>query len=415
MVPLDRWKRLRAIVAPTFATGKLRRMKPLIDSICQTLILNIDNHQEETKCSVFNIRHFIGCFTMDTILQVAFGVKINSLVEPNNELVKTVVKLFNQDMKLKDIIAFMIILYSPRLQKIFRNLRPNAAQVDFFEKYAREIIVQKRKQYEQEKGFSKASNFIEFLLEAENEYAAIQRKQMQNSEPNNDNGKPIKYISEDEMIAQCILFFFGGFHPTTIMIMLACYRLALNPDKEKLAYEEVCRVASRYDNVLESIPFESLGSEFEYICAVIDESLRMTPVQVIIERLCEHDCVLTTEDGRYNVPVKKDEIVQIPVYALHYNDEYFPQPEQFRPERFCKKTADNFPNYAYLPFGSGPRVCVAKSLALLEAKMALIWLIKNFHMTKCPIRTKDPLDFNYQAGMLVPKDIALKFERRQKN
>ena len=55
----------------------------------------------------------------------------------------------------------------------------------------------------------------------------------------------------------------------------------------------------------------------------------------------------------------------------------------FHPERFCPKNGQKFPKYAYLPFGSGPRACVAKSLALLEAKLALIWLIKNFQFNKC--------------------------------
>ncbi|OTF72996.1 cytochrome P450-like protein, partial [Euroglyphus maynei] len=66
-VDLDQWKRLRAIVAPTFATGKLRRMKFRMDSICQTLIRNIDTElskSNDREC-ILNIKQFAGAFTMD--------------------------------------------------------------------------------------------------------------------------------------------------------------------------------------------------------------------------------------------------------------------------------------------------------------------------------------------------------------
>ncbi|OTF70710.1 hypothetical protein BLA29_012914 [Euroglyphus maynei] len=108
----------------------------------------------------------------------------------------------------------------------------------------------------------------------------------------------------------------------------------------------------------------------------------MTPPAPLTERRCVNDSVLTTEDGRCSVSIRKDDIIQIPIWSLHYNEEYFPEPEKFLPERFSHDYEHKYPNYAYLPFGSGPRACVAKSLALMEAKIALIWLIKHFKFDK---------------------------------
>ncbi|XP_075589004.1 cytochrome P450 3A24-like [Dermatophagoides farinae] len=414
-VDLDQWKRLRAIVAPTFATGKLRRMKFRMDSICRTLIRNINaklTKSNDHEC-ILNIKRFAGAFTMDTILQVAFGCQIDSLIEPDNPIIKNAKKSFGTDMSIKNILMFIIMFTMPSyITKIFK-LRPNNEVLNFFHDFSLDIIERKRKEFD-EKDFSKASTFIEFLIEAEHEWIISQ--QQQKTDDGSVEKKPVKYMTNTEMIAQCVLFFLAGYDTTATTITMALYNLSLNPDKQELAYQEIERItreqqANDCEDPLESLALESYGSKFEYINGIVNETLRMTPPGTVIERRCENDFVLKTEDDRIKLQVKKDEIIQIPVWALHYNEEFFPEPEKFRPERFCKETAENFPNYAYLPFGSGPRACVAKSLALLEAKMALVWLIKNFRFSKCG-KTKIPVEFYNQGGFLSPKDIYLSVERR---
>ncbi|KAH7639178.1 cytochrome p450-like protein [Dermatophagoides farinae] len=421
-VELDKWKRIRAIVAPTFATGKLRRMKPCMDSICQTLIQNINNELANSNDSILNIKRFAGAFTMDTVLQVAFGCKIDSLIEPNNQIIVMARRLFNTDLSLKNIIAFVFAFFLPPFfSKIF-NIRINGDVTDFFGKFAIDLIERKRKEFAK-KDFSKASTFLEFLLEAEHELENQQQK-IDNNTNNNislENGdndkKAIKYMNNDEIIAQCVLFFLAGYDTTATTITMALYYLALNPDKQQLAYEEVERIVSEFENgqqnddKLQSLSFETIGKKFDYINGVVNETLRMTPPAPFTERRCMNDCLLSTEDGQFSVSIRKDDIIQIPIWCLHYNEEYFPESEKFCPERFGPDNDHKYPNYAYLPFGSGPRACVAKSLALMEAKLALIWLIKNFKFNKCD-KTKIPVEFYNQGGLLSPRDIFLKVERR---
>lgn len=68
-----------------------------------------------------------------------------------------------------------------------------------------------------------------------------------------------------------------------------------------------------------------------------------------------------TED--YKVPdmdlvIPKDMIVMIPVYAIHHDPTYYPDPYKFDPERFTDNKIDTRNNYNFIPFGEGPRMCL---------------------------------------------------------
>lgn len=198
-------------------------------------------------------------------------------------------------------------------------------------------------------------------------------------------------MTNEELVSQCVLFFLAGYETTATLVSLSVYFLALNPDKQKLAFEEVSQTISqlRKENPdhdkddLDLIPYEYYQSKFEYLTGVINESLRLSPPAPFVERRVDNDFVLKTSDGKINLQVKKGEMIQIPVWALHHDKEYFPEPEQFLPERHFGENGNKFPKYAFLPFGSGPRACLAKSLVLFEAKMALVALINTFKFDKC--------------------------------
>jgi cytochrome P450 len=84
----------------------------------------------------------------------------------------------------------------------------------------------------------------------------------------------------------------------------------------------------------------------------------MYPPVIMIERMCVKSYTLPTEPS---FTLKPRDMVLVPIYALHHDPDYFPDPEKFDPERFSDDKNGIIKNYTYLPFGSGPRNCIGKA------------------------------------------------------
>src|SRR2546422_709950 len=104
----------------------------------------------------------------------------------------------------------------------------------------------------------------------------------------------------------------------------------------------------------------------KYLDAVIQESLRLFPALVRLERRAAEDYEL----GDTGITVPKGMIVGMPVYTMQRDPEQYPEPESFKPERFLPENRDTHHPLSHLPFGDGPRNCIAKRMALMETKLA---------------------------------------------
>lgn len=88
------------------------------------------------------------------------------------------------------------------------------------------------------------------------------------------------------------------------------------------------------------------------------ESLRKNPPAIGTDRVCLKSVTIETSDPKHPLHIKAGEVCMIPIYSLHRDEKYYPNPNQFDPERFSDENKHKLNPGAYAPFGIGPRNCI---------------------------------------------------------
>ena len=118
----------------------------------------------------------------------------------------------------------------------------------------------------------------------------------------------------------------------------------------------------RAPRVLERLRASVAAGDDEYIDATVRETLRARPVIVDVAR----KLTAPVRIGGYEVPA--GQYLMAAIAAIHYREDLFPEPSEFRPERFLDGRPDT---YAWIPFGGGVRRCIGASFAELEMRVVL--------------------------------------------
>ncbi len=118
----------------------------------------------------------------------------------------------------------------------------------------------------------------------------------------------------------------------------------------------------RSPRVLAELRDSIAAGEDDYLEATVKETLRARPVIVDVARR------LTAPARIGGYELAEGSFVMAAIAALHYREDLFPQPEEFRPERFLTEKADN---YAWIPFGGGVRRCIGAAFAEYEMRIVL--------------------------------------------
>lgn len=128
----------------------------------------------------------------------------------------------------------------------------------------------------------------------------------------------------------------------------------------------------------------------------ITESLRKYPALGTLSRIASRDYQIPDT----NIIIKKGQFVNIPVYSLHHDEKYYPNPEKFDPDRFTKENIAKREPYTFLPFGAGPRSCIGLRFGLAQTRAGLITLLSKFKLGKCE-QTSEPIEFSAVSPVLA--------------
>ncbi|XP_044727716.1 cytochrome P450 9e2-like [Chrysoperla carnea] len=369
-----KWRDMRTILSPVFTGSKLRGLCELI-SECGTQTM--DHYSEmcrQKQNNVLKIDFLDACtrFTNDVIASVAFGIKVNSLTHPNNEF-------FNAGHEISKFATWrmFLIFKFPSLCKIFKiRFAPNYVY-DFFTNITESTLRARKEQN------IMRYDIIYLLTEA-------QKEQIKN-DPSSKN-----ILTTEDITSQVVIFFLAGYANVAIIMAFAAYELALQPDLQKRLQKEIDTVLKENNGKLDYEVIKSM----KFLDMVVTETLRKWPPSAALDRQCNKSFEINTNNNE-TINVKPGMIINIPVMGLHYDPKYYPNPEKFDPERFNDENKAKLNPYTYLPFGYGPRVCIASRFVILETKMFLIQLLSKFNVV---VTEKTPIPIRLVRGSILKPD-----------
>ncbi|KFQ53624.1 Cytochrome P450 3A13, partial [Nestor notabilis] len=370
----EQWKRIRTVLSPTFTSGKLKEMFPIMKDYGEVLVKNIQKQVE--KNNALPVKEFFGSYSMDVVTSTSFGVNIDSMNNPKDPFVREMQKLITFDFfDPLFILTFVCPFITPLLAKMNVSFFPGDA-VDFFMRSLSKI-----KQDREKEAHKGRVDFLQLMIES----------QHSNNHGSNEANHSYKALTDIEILSQAFIFLFAGYEPTSNTLCYLAYELATHPDVQQKLLDEI-------DTVLPNkapLTYEAI-MQLEHLDMALSETLRLFPIGGRLERTCKKDVEIN------GVTIPKGTIVMIPPYTLHRNPEYWPNPEEFRPERFTKENKEGIDQYTYLPFGAGPRNCIGMRFALLMMKTAITILLQHFTFQTCK-ETEIPLKMSSQ-GLLRPKN-----------
>lgn len=175
-------------------------------------------------------------------------------------------------------------------------------------------------------------------------------------------------MTDRQLRDEVITFLLAGHETTANALSWTWYLLARHPEHARRLREELDAVLDGRPPALDDLP------RLPFTRMVLEESLRLFPPVVVIPRQAN----AAAEIGGYAIPA--DMGVIISQYVVHRHPDFWPDPEQFRPERHTPEQSAARHRFAYLPFGAGPRQCIGNEFALMEGQLALATIAQAYEL-----------------------------------
>ena len=211
-----------------------------------------------------------------------------------------------------------------------------------------------------------------------------------------EDGKP---MNDRQLRDEAMTLYLAGHETTALTLAWSWYLLSQHRNVEETLVSEWKRVLKG------ATPTAQHLQRLPYTAAVIAESMRLFPPVYVIGR----EATTELELGGYRV--KPGYTVLMSQWVNHRDPKYFPDPEDFRPERWQDGLAKRLPKFAYYPFGGGQRICVGSTFALIEATIVLAAVGQHYRFTVDPDAV---IDVKPQITLLPANGIPAILERRSR-
>jgi cytochrome P450 len=370
----EQWRRERYVTMQAFKSEPLRRFFPNMIKITERLLIRwIKAANSELSVEV---RDEWMRFTIDITTDFAFGYDINLLENDNDNFQKHLERvLAGLNRRTSAPFPYWRYIKMPEDRTLEKSLAIVKQTIG-------EFVQETRQRFEKTPELvNQPSNFLEALLLSQAE-----------------DGESLSY---EEIQGNILTILLAGEDMTANTFSWLLYFMTEFPEVQKKMQQEV-------DSILgeEKIPSDlSTVEKLSYIEAVAHETLRLKSAAPLIFL----ETIVDVELGGLKIPKATQIMLLTRLGAL--KEENFTDAIQFRPERWLEPNPSGCTHNrnASLSFGSGPRFCPGRNLAMMEIKMAIAMVCKNFSVTR--VDTGHPVQEVFSFTMM-PDKLMVKFEKR---
>jgi len=327
------WRRQRRIIQPSFERRRIASLIPLITAATGATL--DEWSQYAAQRAAFDLPAAMTRLTLDVIGRAFFGVDLRTEAAAVREALG--VALAYIDRRVNSFFPMPLAVPTPRALRFRRARRTLDGAVT-------RIMRARRDDVDPEAG-----DLMSLLLAARDP----------------ESGEK---MSDGEIRDEVVTFVLAGHETTALTLTWALYLLALHADVETRVREETRRVLGDGAPTLDDL------AQLPYTRMVIDETLRLYPPVWAFAREPIGD------DRLAGYRIHAQSTVAIIPYVTHRHPSLWDDPERFDPERFSPAAVATRPRYAYLPFSGGPRQCIGREFALMEAQLALAMIVREYRV-----------------------------------
>ena len=325
------WRRQRKMLAPLFGPAHVGELLPHFIGAGEALLARLERRSEANLTAEFNQA------TLDAVLRALFS----SPADTAGQDIARLTRLFLQGPgrpTLSDVIA--------RREGDFAFLSRSRRRFQADWHQAIDTFIRLRQ--EGSGGSQPGRDLLDILLAARHPESGTA-------------------LSAEEVRDQTATMLLAGFETTARLLSWAVYLLALDQREQAALREEVA-----------AFPPEEVGSlqdlkAWPRLKCVLLEALRLyPPIPQLVRQALQADEVLGER-------VEPGDFIWISAWTLHRHRDHWDHPDAFLPQRF-EGQAQPWTHGAFIPFGSGPRICIGASFAMAEAQILLATLLHRYRI-----------------------------------
>ncbi|XP_016925716.4 probable cytochrome P450 28a5 [Drosophila suzukii] len=377
----EKWKNRRADVTPGLTMGRIKTVYPVTNKVCQKLSEWVDKQLRLGSSDGIDAKHMSLCFTSEMVTDCVLGLSAESFSDKSTPIMASIKDLFNQPWTF--VLFFVLTCTFPSLSHLIK-LRFIPLPVErFFVDLMGNAVEARRAQQAAGKQFER-SDFLDYILQL---------------------GEKRK-LDNRQLLAYSMTFLLDGFETTATVLAHMLLNLGRNGEAQELLREEIR--AHLQDGIID---FDKLN-DLPYLDACLQETIRLFPPGFMSNKLCTESIELPNKDGP-NFVVEKGTTVILPHYCFMVDEDFFPDPQSFQPERFMEPDAAKTfrERGVFMGFGDGPRVCIGMRFATAQIKAAIVELISKFNVKINPKTRQDNQFDPIQFLITLQGGIWLDFEK----